>query len=107
MELLIDEEFLCVASVVKAELLRGAASDHERSDIDAYWQNLPLIEASDSIWDNAGQLAYRLRRKGITPGLIDCYLASLAIRHDVSLMTLDKGFESIQEHCSLRLEPYQ
>ena len=105
MELLIEEDLLCVASVVKAELLRGAASDHERSDIDAYWQNLPLLEAKDDLWENAGQLAYRLRRKGITPGLIDCYLAALAIRHNAPLLTLDKGFESIQEHCSLHLEP--
>ena len=105
MELLIEEERLCVASVVKAELLRAAASDHERSDVDAYWRNLPLLNAEDTIWDDAGQLAYRLRRKGITPGLIDCYLASLAMSHDVPLMTLDKGFESIRQHCSLRLEP--
>jgi predicted nucleic acid-binding protein len=105
MELLIEEERLCVASVVKAELLRGAASDHERSDVESYWQNLTLLEANDAVWNDAGQLAYRLRRKGISPGLIDCYLACLAMRHDVTLITLDKGFEPIRQHCSLQLEP--
>ena len=105
MEFLIEQESLCVASVVKAELLRGAGSDHERSDLDAYWRNLPLLKAGDAVWEEAGQLAYRLRRKGVTPGLIDCYLAALAISHGVSLLTLDKGFESLKPHCALKLEP--
>lgn len=104
MEFLIENDGLCVASAIKAELMRGAESDHERSDLDAYWRNLPLLKADDAVWEEAGRLAYRLRRKGITPGLIDCYLASLAIRHGSSLMTLDKGFQSMPLHCSLKLE---
>ena len=43
------------------------------------------------------------RRAGVQAGTIDALLAQLCIRHDLTLLTADRDFTHIAQHCPLRL----
>jgi len=43
------------------------------------------------------------RRAGVQAGTIDALLAQLCIRHDLTLLTADRNFTHIAQHCPLRL----
>jgi predicted nucleic acid-binding protein len=64
---------------------------------------LPLMDAlirlsvDEAVWDNAGDLDARLRKKGITIPPMDVIIAQICLHHKVSLFTLDKHFRSISE----------
>ena len=56
---------------------------------------LPLLEASLTTWIEAGRISFALRKKGITIPTTDLIIASLALEHNCSLLTLDPHFQKI------------
>lgn len=63
---------------------------------------LGLTGLSD--YEDAAALYRRCRQAGTTPrSLIDCVIASVAIRSDVELLHTDRDFDLIARHSSLKL----
>jgi hypothetical protein len=48
-------------------------------------------------------LRNRCRRAGIQIGTIDALLAQLCLRHDLTMLSVDRDFEQVAQHCGLRL----
>ncbi len=82
---------------VEAELRRGLANERERATV------LPLLEAChflsqpESLWEEAGDLGFALRRRGVTPKTLDLLIAVHALSHGTSLLTLDKDFAAMHK----------
>ncbi len=93
----IQTDRIRTAPLIIAELLQGARDDTELWDIAESMEAFPRLPEPPGIWDEAGKLSYRLRRKGITLGLADCYLAVLAKLNGVGIFTLDLGFKKAAE----------
>lgn len=72
-------------------------SDREMSVLKDFKHIFPFLPESPLLWESAGLLSYRLRRKGITVGLSDCLIAVSAQEADASLYTLDTHFGRIKE----------
>jgi predicted nucleic acid-binding protein len=76
---------------------RGLRSDRERATV------LPLLEACYTLaqreqpWTEAGDLAFALRRRGVTPKTLDLLIATYALTHAASLLTRDKDFAAMQK----------
>lgn len=81
-------------SAVFGELLQGVKNKREREIIQDFWKSLPHVDETD-LFIEAGYIAneYKLHSKGV--GLIDGYILSAALRHDLPIWTLDKKLDRV------------
>lgn len=94
-ERLILEERAVTTGIILAELLQGVRGEREVQAIIEVFDGLPTLEITTELWRIAGQLAYTMRRKGVTLPLTDMALAALAQSHHLLIYSLDKHFEQI------------
>lgn len=92
MDELLSNTRVATAGIILAELAQGARTNHESQAIHSHFQPLHWIASTDSHWETAGQLSWKVRKAGKTVNLTDCYIASLAESAGASVYTLDKHF---------------
>lgn len=56
---------------------------------------VPYIECIYEDWVNTGKILHGLKEKGISIPLTDVLIASIALRNNASVLTLDKHFKDI------------
>ncbi len=82
---------LAVTEPVIMEIIAGARTDHRETDLRRLLLRFTLLDfdaASD--FDAAATIYRRCRRAGVTPrGMVDCMIASVALRHRASLLAAD------------------
>ena len=89
-----NEAALC--GPVETELRRGLVNERERSKI------MPLLDACHalaqpaSLWTEAGELGFALRRRGVTPKTVDLLIATYALSYSAAILTTDKDFRAMQ-----------
>jgi len=103
MDNLLSEAVVCVPKIVLAELLQGAKSDREVAAIEDFLEAFTIIDQGPDTWMKAGKLSRRLRSRGRTIHLIDCYIAVIAEESRCALFTLDEHFQEISRLLPLRL----
>lgn len=86
-----DDRAACCGPII-SELRRGLASRREREKVlplldGCHWLSQPL-----TLWEDAGDLGYALRRKGLTVKTFDLLIATYALSHRVELLTTDSDF---------------
>ena len=86
-----------VTGPVIMEYLRGARSPNELDFLAERLVSIDYLEIDQQAWVTAGRLSSRLMRDGETMSDLDVAIAAAAIRHDVPLYTLDRGFARIPE----------
>jgi|SRR3989338_4114517 len=86
-----------ICQLVLAELIQGAKSEKEIVLIMDLVLVVKVLKESESTWQQAGFLANKLRKRGKTISLIDCYLAVLAKENKAMILTLDKHFSMIAD----------
>ena len=102
---LIDAEQVCCVGLVLAELMQGAKSEKELAVLADFPQTFPFLPESVELWAKAGRLSFTLRRKGVTIGLGDCFLAEAAKAAGVRIATLDAHFNLLQDDIAIDLLP--
>lgn len=102
-EILGDE--IAVCDPVRMEVLAGARSERHLSDLRRLLARGSLIPTGILDYDEAASIYRTCRRSGETVRkLIDCLIASVAIRTDSSILHADVDFDVIARHCALRIE---
>lgn len=97
---------LAVTEVVVAELLAGAGSEQDRSDLRSMLLGFPLLP----LWGlDAYEAAADLFRSCRVAGepirhLTDCLVAVPAIEAGATVLAVDRDFETLARHTRLRLE---
>ena len=86
-----------VTGPVVMEYLRGARTDDEFEFLTERISAIDLLEVDQQTWVWAGRLSRRYMRAGEMLSDLDAVIAATAIRYDVPLFTLDRGFERILE----------
>jgi predicted nucleic acid-binding protein len=94
---LVSQGEVCVPKIVLAELIQGAKSEREISVIEDFFEAFTIIDQTHDTWLAAGKLSRRLKNKGKTVHLIDCYTAVIAQENSCALITLDDHFKEIQK----------
>jgi predicted nucleic acid-binding protein len=102
---LIDDEKVICCGLVLAELMQGAKSDKELAVLDDFLHVFSFIPETPELWAAAGKLSARLRRKGITVGLSDCFIAMAAAAAKVQVASLDSHFETLCKPAGITLYP--
>lgn len=81
--------------VVLFELLQGIKNSQEETQVLKAFQAVPQLEMTGATWIKGGQLSSRLRKEGHTLPMSDIIIATLALEHSCSLLTVDRHFEVI------------
>jgi len=100
---LIDDEQVCCCGIILGELMQGAKSDRELATLDDFPRVFSFIPETPKLWAAAGRLAFQLRRKGLTIGLSDCYIAAASVSAQVA--TLDSHFQLLGKPAKIDLYP--
>lgn len=90
---LIDANQAAITGVVVAELLQGIKHENESKRLSVLLKSIHYLPTEEGDWLQAGQLAQQLRNKGLTLPLTDVLIATIALRHAVPVLTLDKHFQ--------------
>lgn len=102
---LIDDEQVCCCGIILAELMQGAKSDRELEVLVDFPRVFHFIAETSQLWADAGKLAFQLRRKGLTIGLSDCYIAVAAASVHAQVATLDSHFQLLGKPAKISLYP--
>lgn len=105
-ELIAEEADIAVTEPVLMEMLAGVRDDREASQLRRLMTSFGWI-AVDSVADFEGAArVYRsCRTQGVTPrGLIDCMIASIALRTESTVLTADRDFAQMALVVPLRID---
>ena len=103
---LIDDEQVFCCGIILAELMHGAKADKELSALDDFPHVFTFIPETTRLWAAAGKLAFQLRRKGVTVGLSDCFIAVAAVSVNAKVATLDSHFQVLGKPAGISLYPW-
>jgi predicted nucleic acid-binding protein len=95
MDLLLAEDRVVICGIVEMEILQGLKGK-ERVPTESLLELLPYLATERADFRVAGLLWQQLRRRGMTIPSTDCLIASLCLRHRVSLLSLDAHFDGIE-----------
>jgi predicted nucleic acid-binding protein len=84
--------------VVILELLQGCRSVGERDALKIKLESLDILSITLPVWEQAYELGFSLRRKGLTLPTVDLIIAALAIESETLLLHHDEHFEMIVPH---------
>jgi predicted nucleic acid-binding protein len=98
-DLIVSDGPLTVTEPVVMEVLAGARTDRLETKLRSLLNRFPLLRFDPVIDFDAATHIYRsCRRVGVTPrGFVDCMIASVAARHDATLLTVDGDVVRIAE----------
>jgi hypothetical protein len=98
---------LATTEPVMMEVLAGARDDVREGELRRLLRRFVLLRF-DAVSDFEGAArTYRLcRQAGVTPrGLVDCMIASVAMRHGASVLAHDADFARMAQVVALELDP--
>jgi predicted nucleic acid-binding protein len=105
-ELIRDDGPLAVTEPVIMEIVAGARSDDREADLRRLllrFDQLRFEVATD--FDAAARIYRQCRRVGVTPrGMIDCMIASVARRHQATLLAADADLSHVARIVGIDLD---
>jgi predicted nucleic acid-binding protein len=105
-ELIRKEGPVAVTELVIMEVVAGARTDDREADLRRLLLRFDLLHfdvAAD--FDAAASIYRRCRRVGVTPrGLIDCMIASIARRHQATLLAADTDLSRVARVVGITLD---
>lgn len=104
---LVDEEApLAVTEIVVAEVLTGARDDLEHRRLRRRLLSLHMLSVGGVAgFERAARLARHCRRRGITPSMADCLVATPALAAGAAVLHADADFDAIASVTDLRVYP--
>jgi len=68
--------------------------------------SLKDCQTNTPLWEKAYDLAFQLRRKGVTIPYTDILIAASALTHEATLLHVDTHFDLVAQFFSLKVESY-
>ena len=78
------------------ELMTWLVKSEPPSSLLQWFTPVPRLPFNPEWWDTAWDLAGRLRRRGVSPSAADCLIATIAMKHRVTLIHCDTDFEAMK-----------
>jgi predicted nucleic acid-binding protein len=105
-KLIANDVPLAVTEPVVMELIAGARDDARERDLRRLLARFHLLRFDPIVdFDAAAHIYRRCRREGVTPrGMIDCMIASVALRSRAALLACDVDLERVAKVIGIRLE---
>ncbi len=93
----LNEGFVCVTGPIVAELLQGVKNEKEYNLLSHCIDAIPYVNCEYEDWMTSGKIAFELRGRGIIIPLSDIVIATVAMRIEAPVYTLDKHFGKIPD----------
>jgi hypothetical protein len=103
---LLQQDAVATAGMIRLEVLSGAKTREEFKKLAFVMQMVHQLPTSDDVWFRAAELAFNLRREGVTLPNADILIAAVAIENGATLVHADAHFERIAQHSELTTESY-
>jgi predicted nucleic acid-binding protein len=105
-ELIRDEGPLAVTEPVLMEVMAGARDDGREAALRSLLLRFDLLAVDPAAdFDAAARIYRRCRREGITPrGLLDCLIASVARRHEATILAQDADLSRVARVVGIGLD---
>ena len=81
--------------LIRAEVIRGIVRPGVRSEMEEFFDLIPMIETTQVLWRTAADLAWKLDRKGKVLPLTDLVIAACAQSVQAEIISLDRHFAEI------------
>lgn len=98
-----------ITGLIYQEILQGAASEQDFNRINNNLKTQRFYHPKDTMvsYQMAAQYYFNCRKKGVTiRSTVDCFIARIAIEHDLYLLHNDKDFINLQKIIpTLKLAP--
>lgn len=106
-ELIRDDGPLAVTEPVLMEVMAGARDDQRERTLRRLLLRFDLLAFDTAAdFDAAARIYRRCRREGVTPrGMVDCLIASVARRHDATLLAQDVDMFRVARVVGIELDP--
>ena len=106
--LIADEKDIAVTEPVVMEVLAGARDAAREQDLKRLMSRFALMRFDAAVdFDAAARIYRTCRRTGVTPrGMIDCMIASVALRNSASLLTADTDLDHVGEIMGIPMESH-
>ena len=92
--------------IIMLELLQDCRSVGERDALRTKLESLDILPLNQDIWEQAYELGFSLRRKGLTIPTVDLIIAALAIGNKSLLLHHDEHYEMIVPHSQILQTKY-
>jgi len=102
-EYLLTENRVAICDIIRLEILGGARTEQEFLILKSRLDSLHYLE---TMWNDACELAFTLRRKGIVVPYTDILIASSAIYSGTTLLHFDRHFDLIAGITDLNVESF-
>jgi predicted nucleic acid-binding protein len=103
---LLSIESIMITDMIKLELLGGTKTEKEFSRLKNRLDSIDTIPINSSVWDESFNLAFKLRRHGITVPYTDILIAACALKSGAVLLHCDAHFEMIAKKTTLKTESH-
>ena len=100
---IISRNDIYVPKIVIAELLQGSKSEVEVEALKDFADAFHIIDQKEDTWVRAGELSYRLKKKGKGVNLANCYIGIITQQHNCRILTLDDHFKEIGKAIGIEL----
>jgi predicted nucleic acid-binding protein len=99
---LLEENEAAWCGVTKLEVVGGARPE-QRGKLEYFFETIPYLGMTESIWDRAKEVSWCLRDQGVAVPWNDILLLALAREKKVRLYSIDGHFSLMQKHVALLL----
>lgn len=103
---LLKENSVSIVPIIRLELLGGVKTRKDFNRLRERLAGLNVIQFSEQVWDGAAELAFDLRRKGLTAPYTDVLISASAIEHKIVVLHADSHFDLIGKNSSLKVESH-
>jgi predicted nucleic acid-binding protein len=103
-DLLLADNCVVTVGIIKLELLGGAKTEREFRRLKSRLDALEQVETDTSLWEAAYDLAFALRRSGLTVPYTDIVVAAAALRVDATVIHVDTHFDLMASPLGLKVE---
>ncbi len=100
---LLDKNRIALIGPILIELIQGCRTETEKESLKKVLNGIHSLTITDELWDFAAEMAFALRRKGITVSAIDAIIAFTAIKYNIPLLHRDGDFDLISKQTSLKI----
>lgn len=97
---------LHLTGIIYQEILQGIRSDTLAQSVKSYLKEVPCLEISLDLHEEAAHLFSHYRQKGIQAGTVDCLIAAVSIHFGLPLLTTNSDFSHMAKCSDLRLVDY-
>lgn len=99
------EEEIAVCDPIRMEVLAGARNEAHLHQLRRLLARAAVLPTEPGSYDQAASIYRHCRREGETiRRLMDCLIAAVAIRADVSILHRDTDFAAISRHTELVID---